>query len=526
MPTSVRCNTDSKSCSEFQKITKILVLGNNSQDTDDLVSALADAAGTVNYGLVTDPLFCPDSVGYYHTSVTDIAQGSIVMLAKKFDQVIMLDQPKEIWSHWKCLLGTYKVMCHLEDAGINTVFRHNNNVKKFQYWQQLQQENKSFCLYPWINKHSKRGSLRTCARSSVPLTPIADLTSWRDDPGLNEVRNKMLQGEKLHEHCKTCYDYEDKNIESYRQFETLDWIAMLDLESVEDLKSIDQPYYYELHTGNTCNIKCRGCSPKWSNQIDKEFKKFNIVTPDDMPGHSSTLTTASIDEIDISKLTNKHRVYFQGGEPTIMPEVTEFMKECVRQNVTDFELAMCTNGLVLPEEFLDLTRHFSMMNFSFSIDGYEKINDYWRWGSKWNKVIANAHRIQEMGHYLSINTVPGIYNVTNLHQLFEFLDQEFPTTSVYLQINYVDIQSAYNHPRPDLVVASMEKCKKTSTYFSNAKSCRTGIDSLYDYYLKNPQCDIDKLQKFFEFNDQLDRVRGSKLGDYIPELEACRKFIE
>jgi hypothetical protein len=32
------------------------------------------------------------------------------------------------------------------------------------------------------------------------------------------------------------------------------------------------------------------------------------------------------------------------------------------------------------------------------------------------------------------------------------------------------------------------------------------------------------LKDFFDYNDQLDRARGTRLGDYIPELEAARKF--
>jgi sulfatase maturation enzyme AslB (radical SAM superfamily) len=455
----------------------------------------------------------------------DIPPGKIIALSAHFDKVVLLDQSKDIWEHWKNLLITYKTMCQLEAAGVVTDFRSNQNIKKFQYWQQFQEKNKSFCLYPWINKHSRHGALRACARSSVPLTPLDKFDSWQNDPGLGAVREAMLKGQMLPDHCKTCYDYESKNIESYRQFETLDWIAKIDIESVEELQNISDPYYHELFIGNQCNIKCRGCSPQWSNQIDKEFKKFNIVPP---PGITvlKKISKASTSEINIDLLTPKHRVYFQGGEPTIMPEVVNFMKECVQRKITNFDLSMCTNGMVFTEEFLELSRHFPMMNFSFSIDGYGQINDYWRWGSKWDKIIKNAHLIKSMGHRVSINTVPGIYNVTNMHQLFEFLDREFPTTSVYIQINYVGSQSAYNHPRPDLVLDSMEKCKNTLMYYSDAKSCKTGIDSLYDYYSTNPQCNIAELKQFFEFNDQLDRARGSRLGDYIPELEACRKFIE
>ncbi len=502
---------------------KILILGSNIQDTDDRVSKIALEAGAINHGLILDPEYVPDMSGFYHSSVADISWGGLIKLGERFDEVIMLDQPRGDWDHWKCLLGTYKVMCHLETQGKITYFRDNKNTQAFQYWQNLQKNNRSFCLYPWINKYIKDGKLWTCSRGNTPVIALSEFTSWKDDTGFMKVRDKMLAGEKLSPNCDVCYYYEENGIESYREFETLDWVAKLGLESVEDLNSIDQPYYYETLLGNKCNIKCRGCSPSRSDQIEKEFRKFNIVTPAGVEWQSSTF---SLDEIRVDQLTSKHRVYFQGGEPSIMPEVVEFMRRCVDKNKLDFELTMCTNGMVLSQEFLDLLSKFGDANLSFSIDGYDRVNDYWRWGSKWKKVIENAHLIKSMGHHVSINTVPGIYNVTNLHLLFEFLDIEFPDTAVYLQINYLDSQSVFNHPMHDLVLESLERCKKTLMYLSDAKSCKTCIDSLYDYYSKNPQCDLESLREFFRFNDDLDRIRNSRLADYIPELEECRKFLK
>jgi hypothetical protein len=110
--------------------------------------------------------------------------------------------------------------------------------------------------------------------------------------------------------------------------------------------------------------------------------------------------------------------------------------------------------------------------------------------------------------------------------LFEFLDREFPNSGVYLQINNVGNQSAYIHPNPELVLESMVKCKKTMIYFADGKSNRTTIDSLYDYYSNNPKPDLKNLRAFFDYNDQLDRARNVQLGDYIPELEACRKLVD
>lgn len=502
---------------------KTLFLGNNDDSTDQHVTELAKEHETINHGLITDPTIVPAQPGYYHTTVVDIAWGDLIKLADQFDSIVMLDQPQSQWSHWKCFQATFKLMIKLEELQKNTVFRNNNNVKKILYWFDLiYKKNKSFCIYPWINFFNNGKELSMCSRDLKPVTTIDTFHNWSDDVNYTQIRNKMLQGETMPEHCSVCYEYESSGIESYRQFETMDWVIQLDLDNVEALKQISRPYFYETHLGNHCNIKCRGCQPFYSAPIGRELKKFNIVAPKQLKWIPSA---ASIDSIDIDNLDKNSCVYFQGGEPTIMPEVREFMRRCLAKNKTDFFLTMCTNGVKLSTEFLELVSNFSNTNFSISLDGYGKINDYWRSGTDWNKVIQNTRLLQSQGHAISINTVPGIYNVTNLHLLFEFLDREFAFTSVYLQVNNLSWQSALNHPLKDLVLESMQKCMQTSVYHSNGKSCKSGIDSIYNHYANNPVCNIDSLKDFFAYNDQLDRARGTKLIDFIPELEAARKYI-
>lgn len=502
----------------------VLFLGTNDQSTDQNVSKIADDNNITNHGLVSDAEFVPVEPGYYHTTIVDIPFGLLLNLSKRFDIVVLLDQPQSQWSHWKILSATFKLMVQLEESGMNTIFRDNSNSKKIMYWTNiLYKKNKSFCIYPWINLHSDGKELKLCSRSKGKIADPKDLVDWENNSSYTKIRENMINGTLMPEHCKICYEYENIGIESYRQFESLDWISQLDIESFDDLKKIKHPYFYELHTGNHCNIKCRGCQPAYSEPIGKEIKKFNIITPRKL---SWTPSSASIDSIDIDTLDKTSQVYFQGGEPTIMPEVLEFMERCIAKNRTNFDLTMCTNGVKFSDKFLSLVSQFPNSTFSFSLDGFDRINDYWRSGSNWKKVIDNAHLLESRGHFISINTVPGIYNVTNLHLLLEFLDREFPFTAIYMQINHLAWQSAFNHPDSKLVVESMKKCMNTSIYHSNGKSCKTAIDSIYNYYSKNPKCDIDALRDFFTYNDQLDHVRGVKLADYIPELESARSLLE
>jgi pyruvate-formate lyase-activating enzyme len=504
------------------KNSKILCIGNNNASTHEYVDNMALEHNSTNHGLIDKFDFVPEQLGYYHTTVVDLPWGKLIDLAKKFDTVVMIDQPQSDWSHWKCFQATCKLMITLEESGVHTVFRDNQNVKKMLYWIDLiYKKNSSMCIYPWVNLVNDGPNLKLCARDKSNVTTIEKFKNWSSDPSYTRIRQSMLQGERLPSHCDTCYQYENLGMESYRQFETLDWVTQLEIGSVEELDKITRPYYYEVSTGNHCNIKCRGCQPSFSDSIAREFKKFKIVPPKVM---SESPSVYSMNLINIDLLDRYSCVYFQGGEPTIMPEVREFMQTCIEKNKTDFFLTMCTNGVKITDEFLDLLGHFPNTNFSFSIDGYDQVNDYWRSGSKWDRVIANAHRVKSLGHSVSINTVPGIYNVTNMHRLFEFLDRELPFSAIYMQVNYLPWQSAYNHPLHELVIESMLKCQQTSIYHSNGKSCKTSIDSILHHYSNNPVCDLKSLKDFFDYNDQLDRARGTRLGDYIPELEAARKF--
>jgi sulfatase maturation enzyme AslB (radical SAM superfamily) len=501
----------------------VLFLGNNDQSTDLEVTRLAHTHNTHNHGLISDAEFVPKQPGFWHTSVADISWGGMLQLAARFDSIIMLDQPQNEWSHWKCMLATCRIMLSLETSGKHTVFRDNNNTKKVLYWIDLvYKKNKSFCIYPWINLNNEGTQTKLCARDKGTVTQIDKILDWSKDPAYNKVRQAMINGESLPEHCQVCYDYENKGMESYRQFETVDWVTQLQLADTDDLAGITRPHFYEVSTGNHCNIKCRGCTPVYSKPIQIEAKKFRISPP--IP-FASASKVYSLDLIDIDTLDSNSSVYFQGGEPTIMPEVSKFMQQCIEKKRTDFFLTMCTNGVKITRRFLDLVAYFSNVNFSFSMDGFDRVNDYWRWGSQWQQVVDNAHRVHSLGHNVSINTVPGIYNVTNLHLLFEFLDREFPFTAVYMQVNHLPWQSAYNHPIKDLVIESMLKCQQTSIYHSNGKSCKTSIDSILSHYNNDPVCDFEHLKNFFDYNDQLDRARGSTLADYIPELELARTYL-
>jgi len=499
---------------------RILVLGNETSDTDAQTSLLAQQANTVNYGLIHLADFVPANPGYYHTTVNDLSPGDIVHLSKNFDIVQLLDQSKNSYPHYKSFVTTIRLMQDLEYEGVNTLYRENQSAKNLLYWRNFLKENKSFCFYPFIASINDQGNMATvCAKSTKPIRNIDDLVDWQSDPVYTDIRNKMIAGEKMPELCRVCYESEDKGIESARQYETLEWAQQLSAESVDDFRKVTSPIYYELRPSNKCNIMCRTCDDAHSHLIEKERKIIGIKLANWKFG------LAPFDHIDFSLLK---RIYVGGGEPTIMPEFYDFLEKCIAIGKTDFDLCIGTNGMKFSDKLLKLLDKFPNVLASFSYDGYDKVNDYIRWKSDFTTMIKNGRILQERGHKIALQTVFTMWNVTNLHELFEFYDVEYPTAGLLVQptgsINAPF--TPFNHPMPKLVLESMRRCQQTKTYYTHGRSVKSMVDSIIDFY-SNPdyQYDVDSLRKFYQYNDTLDKMRGCNLVDYIPELETARRFL-
>jgi len=501
---------------------KILVLGNNDVDTDVRTSALATENGTQNHGLITDPLFTPSVAGYYHTTVLDINRGSILEISKSFDTVVMLDQPSSSWSNWKPLLATYKLMVEFEEQGKDVVYRDNENVQKLEYWKNTIRDKKGFCIYPWVLLTNEHGHTSVCLRTNKKVTDVESIGDWQTDPEYTKVREAMLTGDRIDpDHCKYCYELEDLGVESPRMFETMDWVAKLDVDGVEGLKDIKNPMFYEVRLDNRCNLACRHCQPNYSSLIEKEYTQLKIIYPKDL-----IYTFSTFDHVRVDAITDQTRIHVTGGEVTVMPEFQEFLHDCIKHNRTNFDFCVGSNGYKISSKIFDLCDNFSNMTWSISLDGFGPVNDYLRWPSKFESIMDNVRELRRRGHIISWNMVPSLYNVTNLHLLFEYWDQEFPDINIYTQINHYGdgIQSAYNHPNHELAVHSLERITKTSVYHADGRATKSTIDALLAHYQTKPKFDPNALKKFFDLNDQLDVSRKMYLKDYIPELEECRKF--
>ena len=307
--------------------------------------------------------------------------------------------------------------------------------------------------------------------------------------------------------------------DSARQFESLEWVMNLRLKDKQDLKTVKYPVSYEIRPSNKCNVMCRICDDKHSHLIENENKLLGIPVVTD----TWKMQTFPYHMIDFDTV---ERIYWAGGEPTIMPEFYEFLRRCIQNNQVDFDLNIGTNGQKISETMWDLLDEFPRVTFSVSFDGYKKINDYIRWGTDFDTMRQNCFRMLERGHVLAFQSVISIWNAHRVHEIYEFYDRDFPGCNSLVQPagGLASYMGPWHNPLRQQVLDSMRKCQQTKVYYNAGRNTKDVVNEIIDRF-ERYDYDPKILSKFFEYNDRLDRVRNCRLGDYIPELEQARSLI-
>jgi pyruvate-formate lyase-activating enzyme len=427
----------------------------------------------------------------------------------------MLDQPKSQWEHPTSFYLTVRLLKSLKAKIKFLDVTHKDSI---DFFENLVKKNKSFCIFPFIEMLTNFDATTVCCRSATPIVKLSELKDFKNDPNYVAIRQKMIAGELLPEHCNSCYRLENKGILSARQQETVEWANILNINSLEDLDKIVAPAYYEVRPDNKCNLQCRTCNPLNSHLIAREYKKLNIEVVD-------LLLKKHTSGFEIIKFDNLKKLYVAGGEPMIMPAFYQFLDDCINNANTDFEMLVNTNGTKLSTRFKNQLKNFSNFQFIFSVDGFQELNYYVRWPADWNTIVENIQYLRDHGHRVTINTTVSIYNISSLDKLFAFIDCKFPNTLVHCQLaEGPKWMSPFVYPFKDQALESLLQVQKLMCY-SNDPLLASSIDGYIDQFENHYQIDFASLAHFYNINDKLDQSRDIQLKDYLPELDNYRKIV-
>ena len=314
-------------------------------------------------------------------------------------------------------------------------------------------QSKSFCPLPWIHLATRpNGDVRLCCTANASGAGTTDKESGLvKDNGVNmnlqthsieqvwnssymkQTRVQMLNGEYPYS-CTKCYQEELNGIVSKRQWETVVWKERLDIDAIvsrteaDGTLPVDIPYF-DLRLGNMCQLKCIMCSPHDSSSWIKEWKaqypKYKTIELKQDQGWNIDFdyTWYQKGEFLSSLRTQAHNIkelYFAGGEPLLIPEhykILEFMVET--GNAQNCVLRYNSNGMELPEKLFELWKHFKQVKFNFSVDSFGERNDYIRYPSKWENVVANLERLDDTPDNIIVNIACAVQllNVSSVPEL-------------------------------------------------------------------------------------------------------------
>ena len=416
----------------------------------------------------------------------------------------------------------------------------------------------TFCVYPWMELNiGPTEHIKICCIADKAVEDEKGRTyTFEEDSledywngyGLKKIREKMLSGEKI-KACKTCYFQESIGRTSYRQSFNEQWfksasgadiLNRVEKSKVNGFRVERPPIYLDIRPGNLCNLKCRMCNPGSSSKIYKEQKQLLEEKPSEM----SPLIETGYFSRDEKKFHNWYKnekmwrniykwapgtkqLYFTGGEPTLIKENWELIDYLIQKGYSkNIHLIFNLNCTQAPEKLLNTFSAFSSVNIAFSIDGYEKTQEYIRYPSKWGEIKTNILKIlknRRSNTQFHFSPVVQVYNILNLTELLRWIDE--------LQVSYGNIEnSMIICTRPEFLnVAILPKNIKQEALLriEEYEQSYKGNDHCLLEYLgavknllkteENDETEKD-LKNFYKYTYLLDQKRGNSFKETFPEL--------
>jgi hypothetical protein len=240
----------------------------------------------------------------------------------------------------------------------------------------------------------------------------------------------------------------------------------------------------------------------------------------DDPGFLSTVETW---------LPNVNRLYFTGGEPTIIQRVYWILEKCVELGLNDnIDLVFNSNMTNIQPRFLDLIAKFKSVLMCLSVDGYSTTNEYIRSGSTWSIVDKHIrdYATSEVVGNLLFSPVVQIYNILDVTDLIDYAERIQKETGRRIDISFLlnnypkclDIRNLPQHVR-DAAIEHLETWSATSTYFAEDERNKQTVLGLIKALKENYNEDSEQqMQIFKEYTELLDKKRNQSMADSLPDL--------
>jgi organic radical activating enzyme len=338
------------------------------------------------------------------------------------------------------------------------------------------------------------------------------LEEYAKSEQLKNIKQSLLSGNKIPE-CRICWQHEENNLTSKRQFDNKTYDKIFRHKFKENLLVPNNNFVeYYVRMGNHCNLRCPTCDDRLSTGWISEKKKFGETAAKPW----LTSTDHEIWNHILDHRTHVGMIDFIGGEPFMMLEdkQTELLSKLVESNdAKHIRLKYTSNATKLPNDIIQYWKHFKEVELKLSIDGIGKRFEYIRYPAVWQIANTNINHyvsLQQEIQNLRITIVPtvSIFNIGYLQEIIDYcLDKNLPVNFNMLEEPHHYNPLYFNERTKEWIVKQLSSL--TSSNIDNMKQTIAERTLLEDH-----------TSKFINIVSTLDKRRNTVFADTFPEL-AC-----
>ena len=253
----------------------------------------------------------------------------------------------------------------------------------------------SFCLMPWIGLMIQTtGDVKPCCESSEILGNCSKNSIeniWNSNAS-KRLRKDFLEGKKPPT-CSKCYTAESLGRDSLRKSINrtfAKYISKINKTQGDGFLEDFSLNFVDSRFSNLCNLSCRMCGPTASTSWYQPAISIGLIDKSSKSLKTLEKNNYSIYDQIIKHLDTIDRIYFAGGEPTMIEEFYHIVEELDRRNRHDVELIYTINmtrSSLNGKSIFDVWKNFKKIVVAASLDGEYQRGEYIRAGQSWNDVV-------------------------------------------------------------------------------------------------------------------------------------------
>lgn len=400
---------------------------------------------------------------------------------------------------------------------------------------------KSFCSALWTGIfQNPNGDVSPCCvwdgKSPLGNVNKSSLEEIYKSKRLDELKNKLINGDRIKE-CSYCYKIEDDTkSESTREFFNKHFFNKIDFSSNEPKFS-----YWDLRISNLCNFKCRMCGHGLSSEWYDDWKKIKgthlpkVIKIDDKSNFWNQL------EYHYQYVES---IYFAGGEPFMNEHHYKILEDLVDRKLYNTKIIVNTNASIThwkKKKVLDYYKPFNNVVFGFSIDGSYEVGEYIRKGLDYKQWKLNlkdyVDYITERDTFDITYVYQFAYGVTNLHNIIDFITDLLNDGLITKHCKFLfqpiinpTEQSIKSLP-PSIFKKFKEDIKKIRPLFEKSgfddeviEPIEISLGKIVSYIKSNP-FDSSTLNKFYNKQEKLDKLRNESIYNLIGDYRKLKENI-